>query len=116
MTTFDIKSYLTENDPTMVLRELTLYRSLLRAIGTKGRAVYQRLRSDEAVVRVEHAPEMSEADAKAFFAERFAEWYRLHANTIVWSKNTALVGGIRVFIDDDLIDCSFARCKHIILQ
>ena len=116
MTTFDIKPYIAESDPVMVLRELTLYRSLLRAIGSKGRAVYQRLRSNEATVRVEHAPEMSEADAKAFFAERFAEWYRLHADTIVWSKNIALVGGIRVFVDDDLIDCSFARCERALVS
>ena len=45
MTSFDIRPYLAEAGPCEILAGLTLYRSLLTQIGTKGRKVFRRLSS-----------------------------------------------------------------------
>lgn len=96
-----------------VLRVLKDYRSSLKQIGNRATLSDSREMKDKNF-RIEYS-EPVDIDFLKNFSEKSIQKYFPEANqnaTRIYTVNNALVGGIRIFYGDDMIDLSFQNLAY----
>jgi hypothetical protein len=112
----NLSSYSREEleDSLAMLRQ---YRRMKRALGKRAPEFFERLRSGRVSVRAETAPHCDTAALVAALDRRFPDLgLATLAGSIEWSENPALEGGIRLFVDDEMIDASYRRIRTSLLS
>ena len=87
---------------------LKRYRIMIRSSGKRAERIFAAEGSDTVSIRVEHFSGLSRGDAETLFRTLFADILAVPSSTsISWSENPELLGGMRVFVGDDLYDMSY---------
>ena len=108
MSSVNLSSY-TREDLTDILRILKLYKTSYGQIGRRARMRDPRIQSLP-LVRVEY-PSGSQLDGiRSFATQSLKKFFSIeNPQNILFEEKNALVGGIRLFVDDDMMDVSFSR-------
>lgn len=114
MNTKDISHYSRE-ELQDILRVLKTYKQSHRQIGARAR-IYDPKNPPEPELRVEYASGISQSLLEKILQSAIA----LHfpdikdQSNVVYTENTHLTGGIRIFYGDDMVDISFQRFVNMI--
>lgn len=103
------------SDLEQALRILRDYRNAYKQIGKHAIIRDPRVKKDT-TVRVQFAVPVDQADSLMPFVEKALEEYFPEAKDVsrALEYNPALVGGIRVFYGDDMVDISFDKYAHTV--
>ncbi|MDD2907752.1 MAG: hypothetical protein PHH98_03870 [Candidatus Gracilibacteria bacterium] len=99
-----------------LLKEVRLYSDLKKHLGTRGQNIYNKLRTGEKTLLVEYFPAISEDLAWDESVVIFSKIFNLNVDRkdVIFSKNENIKGGIKVYVDDKMIDLSYNRIERMV--
>lgn len=116
MSSVNLSSYSREQ-LTDILRILKLYKTSYAQIGRRARMIDPRIPALP-VIRVEYPTDASLDEIRPFAEKSLAQFFDIKKPTepIAFEPKQNIVGGVRIFVDDDMIDVSFQRFANFMKQ
>lgn len=102
---------LSKEELTSLLKQLKVYRDLQKKIGKRGRGIFSKMVHGTHDYVVEYSPSLDEDYIKQKAKEIYKNIFHLDVweNEIQCIKKEALIGGFKVYFDDNMIDASFLK-------
>ncbi|MFA5917108.1 MAG: hypothetical protein WC850_02630 [Candidatus Gracilibacteria bacterium] len=97
-----------------VLKDLRLYSNLTNKLGYRGKRIFSKLINDKSYYLVEYYPY---ADLEFVFTKSVEIYKRFFQcnptrDEIIFLPKKSLLGGIKVYKDDDVVDLSFEKVER----
>ncbi|MBP8016642.1 hypothetical protein KAZ01_01420 [Candidatus Gracilibacteria bacterium] len=101
-------------DLLKTLKLLKKFRLLQKDIGNKSKEIFHSSFFKTQKFVVEYFPTINKNDLENFILNTFKLEYGVDIayENILWKENQNLKGGIRLFIDDDMVDISFEKINN----
>ena len=75
--------------------------------------MFARISASEPTIRIERFPGISQDDTEALLTSKLGHILGTEfASRAVWTENSSLRGGVRVFLDDELYDFSYESVRQ----
>ncbi|PID83696.1 hypothetical protein CSB09_04785 [Candidatus Gracilibacteria bacterium] len=98
---------------SQALRLLRNYKNAYNQIGK--RAHFSPSQKTKKILRIQHTKDTKKEDLESFVNSSISHFFpEMQEATKVYEINPDLVGGVRIFYDDDMIDVSFSKYSHLI--
>lgn len=109
----DISTH-SKSDLQVLLKSLKSYRALEKGVGRRGRSIFARSLTGTKLYRVEFFGEIDHTTIEDMVLSAYAHHFgeALASNQIEWRRNDAILGGIRIFSGDDMVDVSFQEVEN----
>lgn len=97
-----------------VLKQLKLYWNLSKKIGNRWKRLFHRTLNNTHSYKIEYMPSMWKEIAWNISQKSFqkAFWILPNKEDVAFVENTALLGGIKIFQDDAMLDLSLSMVAH----
>jgi len=107
---------LSKKELRTLLKHLTTYQKLQKAIGKRGVSEYHRVQNGKDILKVEYFPTKDMSGIQKQTLEIYEKVYskKIDTKDILWIEKQDLQWWIRVFLNDEMIDMSFARFAQIL--
>lgn len=107
---------LTLDESNSLLKEVKLYRDLKKQLGSRWVALYNKMKTWKKTLVVEYFPGMSEdaswEEAKKVFKKVFA--LDVNKEEVIFTPKELILWGIRVYVDDSVVDLSYLKIERIV--
>lgn len=99
-----------------ILKWLKTYADMSKKIGIRWRTLFHRTISNENAYKIEYMLPMTQSEAWEQWALAFkkAFWDSPKKENVVFSLNESLLGGIKIFQNDQMVDLSFSKAVNSI--
>lgn len=101
---------------SQLLKEVKLYNDLTKQLGKRGREQYFRNLKNEKLLVVEHISSVNEdtawEQAKDVYKNSF--WLDVQKDNVKFVVNEALKGWMKIYMDDSLVDLSYAKVESLV--
>lgn len=96
---------------TSLLKKIKVYRDLNKKIGKRGRGIFSQMIYGTHNYVVEYSPALDEKYIKQKAQEIYKNIFYLNVweNEIQCIQKDSLIGGFKVYFDDQMIDASFLK-------
>ncbi|NDK08041.1 hypothetical protein EOM39_02225 [Candidatus Gracilibacteria bacterium] len=96
-----------------LLKDLKSYSNLTKKLGYRGKRVFDKIKNDKSYFLVEYYPY---ADVEYVFTKSMDIYKRFFdcspaRQDIVFSPKKSLLGGMKVYMDDNMVDLSFEKVE-----
>ncbi|MDD3793771.1 MAG: hypothetical protein PHI37_03080 [Candidatus Gracilibacteria bacterium] len=107
---------LTLEDSKSLLKEVKLYRDLKKQLGSRGVNLYNKIKTGKKNLVVEYFPSMSQdlawEEANKVFTKVFS--LNVKKEDVIFVEKESILGGIRVYSDDSVVDLSYLKIERIV--
>lgn len=107
---------LTLEESKSLLKEVKLYRNLKKQLGSRWVALYNKMKTWKKNLVVEYFPVISENIAWEEANKVFTKVFSLDVKKeeVVFIPKETILGWIRVYVDDSVIDLSYLKIERIV--
>lgn len=107
---------LTLEESKSLLKEVKLYRDLKKQLGSRGWILYNKMKTWKKNLVVEYFPVISEDVAWEEANKVFIKVFSLDAKKeeVTFTPKESILGWIRVYVDDFVIDLSYLKIERIV--
>ncbi|QFR39619.1 hypothetical protein A9Q91_05355 [Candidatus Gracilibacteria bacterium 28_42_T64] len=101
-----------------LLQEVKLYRDLSKKLGNRGKDLFNRGLKGEKLLVVEYFPKLNEKEVYTQAVKVYDKSFHISPKQeeILFLPNEKLSGGIKVYMDDSMIDISFSKIEKLMLK
>lgn len=108
----DLKN-LTASESKILLKDLKLYRDLTKKLWTRWKRILDKLQNNKSYFLVEYYPSISKDFAFMKASEIYKRVFKCvpTIEDVILSPKDSILGWIKVYMDDNLVDLSFSKIE-----
>lgn len=99
-----------------LLSDLKGYKDMTKKLWKRGTALFHRNLSDTPFLQIEYFPSLSESDvftsASGVYKKVF--WIEPKQSEITFVKKESILGGMKIYKDDNVVDMSFSKVERLL--
>lgn len=106
-------SNLNASNAKNILKDIKLYRDLTKKLGRRWKRIFEKLKNDKSYYLVEYYPSINVDFAFLKASEIYKKVFSVSPSReeIVFSSKESILWGIKVYMDDNVVDLSFAKIE-----